>query len=531
MKQEAKAETGGNKVKKLWHQVKSTWKEPPKERFLTSREVCDFGVFALGVSFMTSAVNSVATFTLIPMFFHISSLHAYIIVALSSVVNLCIIPYVANKIEKTRTKWGRYKPYILLALPLYVILTLLVTWLPQLESESSRVLYAYMTCIPLLITNTFFYNMYQTFPTIITPNAQERADIMTPIGMIVGFAPTILSLIMGPMRAYFSDTLHKEYLSIRILGIISVVLGTLCVINILRVKERVYSIESEENKEEKIKLKDSLKMLSQNKPLIILTIALILGSLTGFSASFRGLIVQIRYAEDVRTALNISGIPMNIIGLAYTVSMLLLPVVTRKMDKRNILILFHSIGVVCNLILAIVGYERIPIGMPSAIIVTLLHFIMQINPAYLLIPIMLGEIADYQQYKTGKRLDGHIQNMLFNVPAVFSQIMMVGTFALQKRIGFEPRDYSLDLIPAGETFVYSQHLQDVANTWFNAISIISAISGILMIVVLIFYPLSRKKHQEVVDALKEKSTITNVDTEQLAEDGFVLAEEEMKTKA
>lgn len=531
MKQATKTGGSGNKLKNLLRQVKSTWKVPPKDRFLTSKEVCDFGIFALGVSFMTSAVNSVATFTFIPMFYHISSLHGYIIVALSSFVNLCIIPYVANKIEKTRTKWGRYKPYVLLALPLYALLTVLVTWLPQLESETGRIIYAYLTCIPLLITNTFFFNMYQTLPTIITPNSQERADIMTPIGMIVGFAPTILSFIMGPLRAYFGDTLHKEYLSIRILGMISVVLGTICVLSILRVKERVYSIESEENKEEKIKLKDSLKMLSKNKPLIVLTIALVLGSLTGFSATFRGLIVQIRYAQDVRTALNISGIPINIIGVAYTISMLLLPIVTRKMDKRNILILFHSIGVVCNLILGIVGYERIPIGMPSAIIITLLHFIMQINPAYLLIPIMLGEIADYQQYKTGKRLDGHIQNMLFNVPLLFSQILMIGTFALQKRIGFEPRDYSLDLIPAGETFVYSESLQSVANTWFNVVSIISAISGILLIIALLFYPLSRKKHQEVVDALKEKSTITNVDAEQLAEEGFVVAEEELKMQS
>ncbi len=483
--------------------LKSMWSKPPEGRFLSFKEMGLFGVYAMGVAFMTSSIGYVATILFIPYFYKIDALHGYIILAVASFINMCILPFIANKIEKTTSKWGRYKPYILFTLPLYAILAILVTWIPQMDNETHRILYAYMTCVPLLIANGFFYNMYQTMPTIITSHTQERADIMTPLGLIFGFAPTIMQIVAGPIRGHFME-LGKEYEGIRIIGIISVILGILCVLCILKVKERVYYIESEEENKEQVKLSDAFKMLSKNTPLILLTLALVLGSLREFTGQFRMLIIQCRFAENVPLAIKISGLPMTIIGFAATVSMLLLPIVTRKMEKKNILILFSVLPALCNIVLACIGYENIPIGKTSSILITAIHFLMQITPIYLLVPIMLGEIADYQQYKTGKRLDGHIQNMLFTVPTVASQIFMIFAYLWQQKIGFQPMNYS------EEAGVISAELQSIACSWYDIVAIISAISGILMAVVLLFYPLSKKKHTEAVEELKRKSVITNV---------------------
>ena len=491
------------KVKSLWGKAKSMWKVPPKGRYLTLKEMGSFGIYALGVAFMTSAVNYVATVAFIPYFYNIDAIHGYIIMALSSFVNMCILPFIANKMEKTKTKWGRYKPYILFTLPLYIVLAILATWVPQFDNEGSRIIYAYLTIVPLLITNGFFYNMYQTMPTIITPETQERADLMTPIGLIFGFAPSILQIVAGPIRAHYLAQ-DQEFMAIRIIGIISVSIGILCVLFILKVKERTYSIAEEENSEEKVKFFDALKMLSHNKPLIILTIALVLGSLREFTAQFRQFIIQFRFAENVDLALKVSGLPMTIIGFAFTVAMLLLPIVTRKMDKKNMLILFTGLPVVTNIILASVGHARIPVGTASAVGITILHFIMQVSPIYLIIPIMLGEIADYQQATTGKRLDGHIQNMLFTVPALASQLMMIGiSFIQEDVIGFKLKEYQ-------NLKVLNEAQSAIACEWFDVAAIISAVSGVLMILVLLAYPLSRKKHAEIVATLKAESVITNV---------------------
>lgn len=495
------------KIGGLWSKTKSMWKVPPKGRYLTLKEMGSFGLYALGVAFMTGAVNFIATIAYIPLFYRIDAIHGYIIMAVSSFVNMCILPFIANKMEKTKTKWGRYKPYILFTLPLYIVLIIIVTWIPQFNVERDRIIYAYLTIIPLLITNGFFYNMYQMMPTIITPETQERADLMTPIGLIFGFAPTILGIIDGPLRAHFGS---NEYLAVRYMGVVCVLLGLICALFILRVKERVYSISDEEKKEEKVKFSEAMKMLAHNKPLIILTIALVVGSLREYTAQFRVLIFQARFAPSVELALQVKGVPMTIVGFAFTVAMLLLPIVTRKMDKKNILILFTAMPALCNLILGIVGYERIPVGTASAVGITILHFIMQISPIYLIIPVMLGEIADYQQATTGKRLDGHIQNMLFTVPVLASQVLMIVTYYWQKQIGFEQKLFALTEMPAEWGGVYPPEFQAIACQWFDTVAIISAVSGFLMVAVLLFYPLSRKKHAEIVKQLNAQSVITNV---------------------
>lgn len=495
------------KIKNFAVTAKNMWKTPLKGRYLAVKEMCYFGMFALGNSWLMSAINYVAAVAFIPYFYQIDTIHAYIIVAISSIANMIFLPFIGNKIERTKTKIGKYKPFIIGCIPLYVIFAMLAMWVPQLDQEASRIAYAYLTCAPVQIMATFCNNMYQNMPTVITPNAQERADIMTPIGLVVGFAPSLLQLVVGPIRSAFPD---QEYLAMRIIGAVSVVISVVCMLFILKVKERVYEVapKVDETKENKVTFIESCKMLSKNKPLIVLCIALVLGSLRDFTGQFRWLIIQIRFNEDIATALQISGIPQTIIGFAATVSMFLLPIVTRKMDKKWIVVLFAATSALPNIILACIRYENIPIGTTSLILLTILYFISCVNPLYLLVPIMLGEIADYQQYLTGKRLDGHLQNCLFVVPGVATNLLMICSYFLQKAVGFEIKDYSLN---SGS---YTAAQQATACNWFDIVAVISAVSGVLLAIVMLFYPLSRKKHQEAVDDLMARGIITNVDATQ-----------------
>lgn len=491
------------KAKSTALQAKALWKTPAKGRYLNLKEMLSFGVFALGNSFILSAIGYVASIAFIPYFYEIDTIHAYIIVALASFINMTLLPFIGNKIERTKTRWGKYKPFILFSLPLLAIFTILAMWLPQGMEDTARIIYAYLTCTPVLVISTFCNNMYQNMPTIITPNTQERADIMTPIGLLVGLAPSILQIIVGPIRAAFGE---NEYMAMRVIGIVSVVLGTLCLLFILKVKERVYDLDiSNDAQEEKVTFIEAMKMLSKNVPLIVFCIALILGSLRGFTGQFRWLIIQFRFAEDVKLAIQISGIPQTIIGFSATVSMFLLPLVTRKMDKRTIVILFTAISLIPDLILGIIGYENIPIGNISMVVLTILFFIAGLNPLYLLIPVIMGEIADYQQHKTGKRLDGHMQNLIFVVPNLAMNLLMICSYYIQKQIGFEAKDYT-DI-----TQNLTEAQQILACQWFDAVAIIAAVSGALMIIVMLFYPLSRKKHDAIVEELTARSTITNVD--------------------
>ena len=241
-----------------------------------------------------------------------------------------------------------------------------------------------------------------------------------------------------------------------------------------------------------------MKLLFKNKPLWILFAALVIGSLREFWMQFQPLAIQLRFAATTTEALNISGIPNTVIGFGVTVSMLLLPFCTRKLNKNWIIIVFSCLSLLSTAILGFVGFENIPQGTTSAVVLTLLFFLARVNPTYLLIPVMLGDLADYQQYKTGRRLEGHIQNFIMVIPVLMSFVFMLCGWVWQQEIGFEPSNYTdIEVVP--------QYLQDIATEWFTAAFLLSAASILGMIVILMFYPLSKKKVEEVTAALRGAS--------------------------
>lgn len=559
------------KLKKLVGIVKAMWNKPLPGRFLTLKEAGAFGIYALGNSWIYNSLLLVVAVTQIPYFYEIPAVHGYVIYILGTLITAIFTPIIGNAMEKKRTKWGRYKPYILFSLPALALFTMLAMWIPQYDDLNSTIAYAYIACVPSIAIAVFANNMYQTMPNVITPNHQERADIMTPVGLLVGFAPTIMNIIAGPIRSAYIDR-GQEYMAMRIIGIISIVLGIICIMFIIKVKERVYelevapdiafadkddgekpqpetdaemaseseetaasvpaavqvtaSVEAGENTEEQpvaappqpaaaqsaatvlpapVKKGNALKdffALLGNKPLLILFLALIFGSLREFYAQFRLLIIQLRFSSDVTTALDIMGLPNTIIGFASTVAMLLLPIVTRKMNRNHIIIMFTSLGMVVCAILGFVGIENIPIGTTSAVVLTILFFIACINPTYLLVPVMLGEIADYQQAKNGKRYEGYLQNYIFTIPGVFTQIAMLLAWIWQSAIGFEPAQISMDI---QELHFVAESTRAIANEWFNAAFLLSAASAALMIITLLFYPLTKKKSAEITAKLQSEA--------------------------
>lgn len=488
-------------IKGIWTSLVGMWKKPPEGRNLTIKEMGSFGLYALGNSFIASGLGFVVSVMFLPYFYHIDAIHAYIILALGAVLNLVLQPVIGFLMERTNTKWGKYKPYILFTVPVFALLTVAATWIPQSSSENFRVIYAYLTSVPVLVLLNFSNNMYNTMPSVITPVSQERADMMTPIGLIVGFAPSILQIIIGFFRGYFQEK-GMEYMALRIIGIVSAVLGFVLVLFIIKVKERIYVFNDERIAQEKIGFGESIKMLSKNKPLIILFIALSLGTFREFVRQFQYLVFQTRFSETISVATSWSGIVMTVIGFASTVAMLLLPLVTRKMDKHKACIVFTVFGSIIYGILGIIGYQRIPVGWASSIILTGCFFIASITPVYLIVPMMLGEVADYQQRVTKRRLEGQMQTLIFIVPLVILQVGMIFMGMIQNKIGFEPSDFNVPGL-----IKYTPELQAVACKWFNVSSIISSVSGLLMVITLLFYPLSRKKYAKVMDELKSMATL------------------------
>ena len=71
-----------------------------------------YGFSGLGVSFIVNVITAVITATQIPYIYEIDVIHGTIIFSIVGVSNLLIQPFFGKMLQNTKTKIGRYKPYI-----------------------------------------------------------------------------------------------------------------------------------------------------------------------------------------------------------------------------------------------------------------------------------------------------------------------------------------------------------------------------------------------------------------------------------
>lgn len=487
------------------------WKEPPKGRFLNLKEILCLGGAGLGVSFICNIVNMYVTVGQLPLIYDMGdfgSLHATVAYTSASIIGLFVTPVYARWVQRTKTRWGRYKPYILFVAPVVAILATLASWSPQTLGQTEATVYMYCLTVPTLLVYNIWFNTWNLFPGVFTPNQQERVDIWSPIGLVMGFAPSLMNVLKDVCAGAWGDIVAA-----RVFGVSSAIVGVLCVSALVKVKERVFVTEAE-NAENKIGVRRGIGLILKNKPLLILTIALCVGCMKDTISSIWHIIARVKYADNMADAAQIFGAVSLIIGFAATPNMLLLPLMTRKMDNRNILIMWQAINTGAYLILAIIGFDNLEQGTTSAVIITALRFCISFNAIGSLQPLMLSELGDYQQAKTGYRLDGFIQTMAYSVPTVVGQLCALIPAAIQGMVGFNPNNYIItegaNGVPADEMSenVLSQELIDIADRYSNIAIWISVVSGVLMIIALLFYTLSKKKHAETVLELQAGSVNT-----------------------
>lgn len=493
--QQPKKASVGEKIKQLPSLIKRFWKEPLRnDRYLNLKEVLSLGGSAMGVSTIVCIVSSLLTASQISEVYGIDVIHGPYICLAASLLGLIIQPFFSKLLQNTHTRFGRYKPYIFLMAPIFAGLAIAATWQPQNLDDSARVIYAYCICIPTLVMWNLFNNTFQMMPGVVTPNQQERTDAWAPIGLLVGFAPTIMNVIIGPIRSHFLS-LGQEYMAYRYMGLICSVVGILLVMLLVKVKERVIITNSNN---ENVGVIEGLKMVLKNKPLIIFTLALILGCMRSTIEIDAQIMGKLRYATDIETGLTVFSSLTLITGFAVTPNMILLPLLTRKFNNRTIVMFWAFLNFLGYIILAVVGVQNIPQGTVSAVVLTLLRYIALFNGITSLQPLMLSEISDYQQVMTGKRLEGFIQMFAYTLVLVFTNIGYVVMAYVKQAMGYQPANYF-------NVTTVSDELMNTAINYYNVAFYVSAISAALMCLMMLFYKLDKKKHAEIVEELRRRS--------------------------
>lgn len=431
-------------VKGILTDVRLHWNEPEKGKYMPFKEIIAYSGGGIGVKFLAvMAVNMILSSTnaLIGNTIGVAPIDMYILYVISVLVNIPLSGVRANIIDNTRSKEGKYRPYIVkMGIP-SAITTILFVWFPyqafgNLFGEGTffgKERAYVVTCAVVLLLNFvqqffyyFFAESYDNLLHVLSPNTQERTDVATIKGVVYSLAPSILNLAMPIMAQLITNNNMYDIRLYRYiyppLSIISVIL---CIVVYVNTKEKIVQAKTHVIQ---IKFMDSLRQVMHNKYFWVIAMATWLGFLESAAS---GILNWLYNYGGICNGAQFSLITM-VCQNAGLVGMLLAPFFIRKWGKRAVLIGTNVMNVVfIALMLPVVhvinmsdsetGFINTYFPLIMLVICFWMNNLMNAF-AQILTPTVNADIRDYQQYISGERIDG-----MFSTITALGGIITVAT--------------------------------------------------------------------------------------------------------
>lgn len=451
-------------------------------KLIRKDRVTGFEKFAYGCGeISTNIVFTIAT-SLLTMFYtdvaHVSAAVIGMIIAVSQVFNGVSDITAGFIVDRTRSRYGRARVWMLrMSIP-YAIAAVLLMTVPQ-AGEFAQTIYIFITYnLMLTIVYTMFQLPFATTMTYMTRDQKERADIniirmaMSPIGNIL--VTLLFTRILNMMP---NGGMESQQNWIVLTAIYAVCAAAMMLFCFASVRERVEV--HDEVGGEKIPLKKAIPALFKNKYFIMLFLFFVFFAMY---QTFAGTMATY-YCKWIVGDTNIIG---NVNTACYGITIfatLLLGKVMHLTTKRNWCILGAAFIIAGSLILLM--------NPRNVALVTFGGLLRGIGmtPILGMIFTMIADAIEYGQWKTGLRTAGAIQSAT-------TSGQKFGQGIGSALIGFIMQANEYD----GTLAVQSAHaLSTIQNLFIYGVTLL----GIIMIVILIFYKLDRE-YPAIIKELLER---------------------------
>ncbi len=408
---------GVGMVKETVGKVRTYWKTPPLGNYMTFKEIAAYSgggigaymIITLGNACLLATGNTLLTGTL-----GIDYTDMYVMYVIAVLANIPLTGIRATIVDNTRNKAGKYRPYIVtMALPAALICNLMVwfpygkldTWLGGGMLFGETVGYV-AKCALILLFNLllhfiyyFFYDAYENLIHVLSPNTYERTYVSSVKSIVYSFAPTVVNLFTPIIASTIFKTNTTDIRVYRLLYPILTVLGILlCIVVYKHTEEKIVQARTHVIQ---IKFMDALKAVAKNKYFWIISLA----GWIGFLESAYANILKWLYDYGGACSGTEYGLLFTIYGNASLWGMLFAPFCVRKWGKKAVLIVTNIFNVVFILMMLLFLNELN--GATIWLIMGCLWFNALMGSfMHILNPAIQADIRDYQQYKTGERIDG-----------------------------------------------------------------------------------------------------------------------------
>lgn len=386
-------------------------------------------------------------------------------------------PIMGVIVDKTHTKWGKMRPYLMFGAVPFGIITILM-FLPVTGfSEVGKVAWMYATYLLFSIVGTVVGVPLQGLPAVVSPNTLERTKVIS-ISRILGSIGEQSALVLISLGLLFTTYKATYVGSAVIIGTLAPIFMVLAAINM---KERLKPTEHTP------RLMDGFKYIFKNKQFMLLILSNLLTFFRNLvSAAILYVVTYIFHNGSLQIWFALPGAVASMLG------MLLAPKLKRRMDAKQLFIvatIWHSLALAIVFIVgpiywwltaALMFIAMMPVG------------ILNVVPH-----LMATDTLDYWEDLTGQRQEGvtfSLMSLRSKVSSGFKDFFL--SFLLAYFLFSAPLAFLRDHKPVQTEYT--------KNGLFLIYTLIPAVLNLASIIPMLFYKLSGKKMTEIQSRLAVK---------------------------
>lgn len=447
-------------------------------------------------------------------------------------------PMMGTIVDKTRSKWGKCRPYLIIFPAIIGVITILAFIngnYAEAETQTQKVLIVAWAAVSYIAWGMVFTLCdipLWGITSLMTEDENDRSKILGLARIVAGIGGVgvlivqVAQALVGVFTSKgYSDSKANQYAFITVAIIFTVIASILFEFAGIFTRERV-----ETTNEKKYSIKENFKIMFGNKPFRQILISGILRSPIQLLMIIMMTLVTYYYANgNIMNVIGENGLNFSIlIGIAAVavgifagqfIAMGITPSLIKRIEKRT-LYNFYSIAGAVPFALVFIFYKLAGESFktsPVWLFLTFFAFLLSsgaMGGINVLQSIMIADCVDYEEYHNGVRTDGVFFSGQSFITKLSAGIATIISAVCYHFVGYSDVNIAKlnEAIANGANFATYDGGSGVgkyAATMFFLVSIPPAIGMLLSAIPTARYALTDKEHTEILEELIRRRTEKN----------------------
>ena len=302
--------------------------------------------------------------------------------------------FAGRRVDETQTRWGKFRPYLLFGpVPLLVLLVAVFS-IPGGLSLGGKLAWVYVSYALFQLAYSFVNIPYGSLAAAMTQVPDDRAKLSTSRSIAASVAILLIAVAVSPQISGGGNLQRSLTITTAAFAIIGLALYLWCFTT---------SRETVRRDVETVSLRDTLRMMRYNRPLVLLCAA----TLVFLSGMFAQQTVAVYYARDVLGNANY----YIVLTVVSTVGMILASaLVPKAVDTAGKKRTFLVAGVIAAA--SAVGFALAPTSAPAIAFVCYGVLGIGLGTINTLIFALQADTVDYGEWNSGIRAEGGSYSVL-----------------------------------------------------------------------------------------------------------------------